>query len=105
MMWLGDVAAGRLRDELRDAASPSRDEFIDKFPLSFELLMLATLFTTVIGLAFGILSAIYRNRGPTTRCAASPSSARRSRRSSCLTLLVVIPAYLWNYSMPVGGDV
>ena len=104
VLWLGNALQGDFGISFA-TQRPVREEFIDKFPLSFELLLMSTVVTTVVGISFGIWSALYRNRAPDygVRTVAVLSASIPS--FFLLTLLIVIPSYLWNYSIPVGGDV
>jgi peptide/nickel transport system permease protein len=103
-LWAGKAVRG---DFGRSFVSqqPVRDEFVDKFPLSFELLLLSTGITTLVGISFGIWSALYRNRPPDYAVRGVAVISASTPSFFLLTLMVVIPAYLWNYSMPVGGNV
>ncbi len=102
--WLSGVLVGDFGTSYESQA-PVRDQFKDKFPLSFELVLISVAFSAVFGIAAGIISALYRNgmfdygvRLFAVMGASVPSFF-------LLTLLVVVPSNLWNYVQPVGGDV
>jgi peptide/nickel transport system permease protein len=100
--WVGDLVRGDFGDEFY-SQKPIRDEFIRRFPPSFQIIFMSLAIGAVVGISFGIISAIYRNRWPdyVVRFGAVASSS--VPEFFLLTLLVVIPAYLWSYSAPVGG--
>ena len=104
LLWLKDAVRGDFGKSFA-TQRPIREEFIDKFPLSFELVLIATIVTSVVGITFGIWSALYRNRGPDYGVRGIAVISASVPSFFLLTLLVVIPSYLWNYSMPVGGNV
>lgn len=79
--------------------------FWQKIAPSVEIISLGLFFSAVFGVSFGILSALYRNskldysvRGFAVLGASVPEFF-------LLSLLIIIPAVLWNYSQPVGGYV
>jgi len=103
LMWLGDAVRGDFGQSF-ETNRDIRDEFFDRFPLSFQLMLMSAVITAIVGIAFGILSALYRNRGPDYGVRAVAVVSASVPSFFLLTLLIVIPSYLWNYSMPVGGD-
>jgi peptide/nickel transport system permease protein len=104
LYWLGDAATGDFGISFV-TNRPVRDEFMDKFPLSFQLLVMSTVVTTVLGIGFGILSAIYRNRGPDYGVRGLAVVGASVPSFFLLTLLIVIPSRIWNYAIPVGSNV
>ena len=102
--WLGDVLSGDFGTGYRSQRS-IREEFIDRFWLSFELVFISIAISTVLGIAFGIASAVYRNRGPDYGIRGFAVLGASVPDFFLLALLIVIPSYLWQYSMPVGGNV
>jgi peptide/nickel transport system permease protein len=102
--WLSDAARGDFGTSFY-TKQPIRDEFVDKFPLSFQLLVMSTVVSTVVGISFGIWSAVYRNRAPDYGVRGLAVISASVPSFFLLTLMVVIPSYLWNYSMPVGDNV
>lgn len=102
--WVADLVKGDFGRQF-EGNVPVRDQFARKFALSFELVLLSVVFATVLGIGAGIISAMFRNgvldynvRLIAVGLASVPSFF-------LLTLLVIIPANLWGYSQPVGGDI
>jgi peptide/nickel transport system permease protein len=102
--WLGDLARGDFGSEFR-SEKPIKDEFIRRFPPSFQIIAMSLFFGGVFGIGFGILSAMFRNSpiDYTVRFGAVGLSS--IPEYFLLTLLIIVPLYLWQYSMPVGGYV
>jgi peptide/nickel transport system permease protein len=102
--WVKDVATGDLGTSLyggQDVLS----EVKRRLPISFEIMFLTLLFSTVIGITFGILSAVRRN-SPLDYTVRTVAVLGQSLPDFfLLTLLVVIPSILWRYASPVGGYV
>jgi peptide/nickel transport system permease protein len=66
---------------------------------------MSTVVSTVVGISFGIWSAVYRNRAPDYGVRGLAVISASIPTFFLLTLMVIIPSYLWNYSMPVGDNV
>jgi peptide/nickel transport system permease protein len=100
--WLGDVVSGEFGVEYR-SGRPVSEEFWNRFPATIQIIGLGLFFAVLFGVSFGILSAMYRN-GPidyVVRFFAVLSAS--IPEFFLLTLYIIIPSYLWNYSQPVGG--
>ena len=82
-----------------------RSEFFRRFPASFELVALSLFFSVVFGISFGILSAMYRNSLIDYFVRVFAVFGTSVPEFFLLSLLIIIPSYLWNYSQPVGGYV
>jgi peptide/nickel transport system permease protein len=102
--WLGELARG---DFGRDYFSnqPVRDQFVRRFTPTFQLLIMSLAIATVVGVGFGIISAIWRNSPIDYFVRVFAVLASSIPEFFLLTLLIVIPATLWSYSQPVGGYV
>lgn len=108
--WLGDLLRGDFGNEFSSASSsgstsgvPIREQFLERFPETFQIVALGLFFSAVFGITFGVISAMYRNswidyfvRGFAVLGSSIPEFF-------LLTLLIILPLYLWQYSMPVGG--
>ena len=103
-VWLGELVRGDFGNEFR-SEKPIKDEFARRFPPSFQIVTMSLFFGAVFGVGFGILSAMFRN-GPLDYGVRFGAVGLSSiPEYFLLTLLIIIPLYLWNYSMPVGGYV
>jgi peptide/nickel transport system permease protein len=102
--WLVDALHGDFGKQFTNGRS-IRAEFVRRFPASFELVMLSLSFSVVLGVAFGILSALYRNTWLDYGVRTFSVLGTSVPEFFLLTLLVIIPSYLWNYAQPSGGYV
>ena len=102
--WLGELARGDFGHEFR-SEKPIRDEFARRFPPSFQIVLMSVFFGGVFGIGFGILSAMFRNGILDYGVRFGAVGASSIPEYFLLTLLIIIPSYLWNYSQPVGGYV
>jgi peptide/nickel transport system permease protein len=102
--WLGNLLTG---DFGRDYFSnqPVRDQFVRRFTPTFQLLVMSLAIATVVGVGFGIISAVWRNSPIDYFVRIFAVLASSIPEFFLLTLLIVIPSYLWAYSQPVGGYV
>ncbi|HZP56450.1 MAG TPA: ABC transporter permease [Dehalococcoidia bacterium] len=102
--WIGNLVRGDFSREFY-SKKPIRDEFKRRFFPSFELVAMSLSISAVIGIAFGILSAVYRNSWLDYVVRLTAVIGASVPEFFLLTLLIVIPSRVWNYSMPVGGYV
>ncbi len=82
-----------------------RSEFVRGFPASFEIVFLSLVFSVIFGITFGVLSAMYRNSILDYAVRIFAVLGTSIPEFFLLSLLIIIPSYLWRYSMPVGGYV
>ncbi|HEX5479814.1 MAG TPA: ABC transporter permease [Dehalococcoidia bacterium] len=102
--WLVDALQGNFGKQYSNGVSV-RDEFARRFPASFELVILSLVFSVVFGITAGILSAVYRNTWLDYGVRSFSVLGTSIPEFFLLTLLVIIPSYLWNYAQPSGGYV
>ena len=102
--WLGHALRGDFGTTFTSNASV-RHEFVRRFPASFELVALSLTFSVVFGISFGILSAMYRNSVLDYVVRIFAVLGTSIPEFFLLTLLIIIPSYLWNYAQPSGGYV
>ena len=82
-----------------------RDEFIRRFPPSFQIVAMSLFISVVFGIS------LRHPLGDVPQPIAGLRRAHLRRAASSipefflLTLLIIIPSYLWSYSQPVGGYV
>lgn len=109
--WLGGLLRGDFGREYRsgggDASSgaPIRQQFWTRFPRSFELIFLSIIISSIVGIGFGVISALWRNSPIDYAVRIFAVLAASIPEFFLLTLLIIIPSYLWRYSQPVGGYV
>jgi peptide/nickel transport system permease protein len=102
--WLSGVLVGDFGESYESQASV-REQFFDKFPLSFELVAISVIFSAVFGVAAGIISAVYRNGWLDYNVRLLAVAGASVPSFFLLTLLVTVPFNLWNYAPPTGGDI
>lgn len=102
--WLVDALRGDFGQTFTSQKSV-RSEFFRRFPASFEIVALSLLFSVIFGIGFGILSAMYRNSLIDYFVRIFAVLGTSIPEFFLLSLLIIIPSYLWNYSQPVGGYV
>lgn len=100
--WLGDLVRGDFGTEFR-SEKPIKDEFVRRFPPSFQIILMSLFFGTVFGIGFGILSAMYRNSPIDYSVRFGAVGLSSIPEYFLLTLLIILPAAWWQYSMPIGG--
>ena len=84
---------------------PILDQFKDKFPKSFQLVLMSFFVSVVVGVGIGILSAVFRNGAIDYVARLFAVASSSIPEFFLLALLIISPTYLWNYSQPVGGYV
>jgi peptide/nickel transport system permease protein len=82
-----------------------RDEVVRRFPASAELILLSLMISVVLGVSFGIISAVMRNSPVDYVVRIFAVFGQSIPEFFLLVLLIVIPSILWNYAAPSGGYV
>lgn len=100
--WLGDAVRGDF-GKTYTSKQDVRTEFWRRFPASFEIVFLSLAIGVVLGVTFGILSAMYRNTLLDYNVRIFAVLGTSVPEFFLLSLLIIVPSYLWNYSPPVGG--
>lgn len=103
--WLGNLVRGDFGKGYFSGGRPVRAEFASRFWPTFQLLVMGTVIAAVIGVGFGIISALWRNSPIDYFVRIFAVLAGSIPEFFLLTLLIIIPSYLWSYSQPVGGYV
>jgi peptide/nickel transport system permease protein len=104
MTWLKDLATGHL-----GAATINDEPVINtirhRFPVTLELMIITVLFTVLIGVPFGILSALYRNSMTDYSVRIIAVFGLSLPTFWVATLAIFIPSELWNYAPPLGRSI
>jgi peptide/nickel transport system permease protein len=79
--------------------------FWDKFEPTAQIIGLGLFFAVLFGVSFGVISAMYRNSVIDYIVRVFAVIFSSIPEFFLLTLLIVIPSYLWNYAQPSGGYV
>lgn len=102
--WSSDV----LRGDPGETYQGDRDilaEVKRRFPASAELVLLGLAVSFVMGVSFGVLSAVMRNTPIDYAARLFAVFGQSIPEFFLLILLIVIPSILWNYAAPIGGYV
>lgn len=100
--WVKDAVVLDFGEEFR-SDKPIVDEFMRRFPASFQIITMALFFSALFGITFGILSAMFRNTGLDYGVRTFAVAGSSIPDFFLLSLLIIVPSILWHYSMPVGG--
>ena len=100
--WAGGVIRGDMGDSLRSNL-PVINEFMNRLPITLEVLILSFFVTTLIGVAGGVISATRQNSGADYAARVFAIAGLSIPNFLLLTLLLIIPAKLWSYAPPFGA--
>ena len=103
-IWIGDVLQGNLGETFR-SGQPVWPEIQRRWPANFEILLLSVGFSTVFGVAFGVITAVKQNSPTDYGFRIFAVFGQSIPDFFLLILLIVLPSIWWNYSPPVGGHV
>lgn len=104
LTWLGDVARGDMGTTFR-GKQPVFEQIKQRLPVTFEILLLSVTFSTLFGIAFGVISAVKRNTAVDYFFRVLAVFGQSIPEFFLLILLIVLPSIWWNYSPPVGGHI
>ena len=102
--WVGGVAQGDLGQTYygkRDIL----DEVKRRFPASAQLILMSLTVSVVVGVSFGVISAVVRNSPLDYVVRFVAVFGQSIPDFFLLILLIIIPSLLWNYAPPAGGYV
>lgn len=104
VVWIGDLARGDLGHTFR-SNQPVWPQIQRRLPVTFEILLLSVTFSTVFGVALGVITAVKQNTGVDYLFRFLAVFGQSVPEFFLLVLLIVLPSIWWNYSPPVGGHV
>lgn len=102
--WMGDVLTGDLGTSTFNQ-QPVMDALKQRLPVTLELLVITILVTLVLGIPFGIISAIYRNSPADFGVRIGAVLGLAVPNFWVATLVLLIPLELWGYAPPLGRTV
>ncbi len=102
--WLGDVVTGDLGDA-SFSGKPVVDSLVERLPVTLELLIITILVTAVVGISFGIISAVYRNSAADYGVRLTAVLGLAVPNFWVATLVLIVPLTLWGYAPDLGGAV
>jgi peptide/nickel transport system permease protein len=104
----GNWLSGVIRLDLGESTyyhQPVTTAIRHRLPVTIELMLLTMLFTIIIGIPFGVISALFRN-SPLDYLVRVTAIFGLSVPSFWIaTLVLIIPLALWNYSPPLGRTI
>lgn len=103
-IWMGEVARGDLGETFR-SNQPVWQEIKRRLPVNIEILALSVAFSTVFGVAFGVITAVKQNSVVDYGFRVFAVFGQSIPDFFLLILLIVLPSIWWNYSPPVGGHI
>jgi peptide/nickel transport system permease protein len=104
MTWVKDLFTGHLGSATIND-EPVINTIQHRFPVTLELMIITILFTIIIGVPFGVLSALYRNSGVDYLVRVTAVFGLSLPTFWVGTLVIFIPGELWSYAPPLGRSV
>ena len=102
LRWVTGVLSGDLGKSLRSNTSVTSG-FLDRIPVTLEIVFFSFFFTTLLGVAFGILSALAQNSLADYAVRFLSVFGLSVPNFIILTCLLIFPALWWNYAPPFGA--
>lgn len=104
VIWVGDLLSGNLGTTFRGNQSVG-EQVMERMPVTFEILFLSVAFSTIFGVAFGIISAAKQNSAVDYGFRIFAVFGQSIPEFFLLILLIILPSIWWNYSPPIGGHI
>jgi peptide/nickel transport system permease protein len=102
LSWAGGILTGDMGKSFRSGIDVSA-EFKRRLPVTMEIVVLGFVFTTVMGLSFGVISALRQNSTADYSVRVFAVLGLSIPNFFLITLLLIIPAKLWGYAPPFGS--
>ena len=102
--WMGGVLKGDLGTSSVNH-KPVGQQIIHYFPVTFELLVLTLILTIIVGIPFGIISAVMKNSVIDYLVRSTAVFGLAVPGFWIATLVIVFPATWWGYAPTLGGAV
>lgn len=100
--WFSGILQGDFGKSLRGNTNVT-DNFISRFPVTLEIVILSFGFTVLFGVTSGIFSALKQNSWMDVGVRFIATLGIAIPNFLLLTLLLLIPARLWGYAPPFGA--
>ena len=104
----GKYISGILTGDLGTSSfnkKPVASQVINRMPITIEIMILTLIFTIIVGIPFGVLSAVFRN-SPIDYAVRSTSVLGLAVPSFWVaTLVLVVPSDIWGYAPIIGRKV
>jgi peptide/nickel transport system permease protein len=103
LTWLKDLSTGNLGNSAN--AEPVMQTIQHRLPVTLELMIITVLLTVVIGIPFGVISALYRNSPLDFGVRFTAVFGLSLPVFWVATLVIFIPSEAWNYAPPLGRSI
>jgi peptide/nickel transport system permease protein len=100
--WLGNALTGNLDKSFRSGLNVS-DEFWSRFPVTMEIVILSFFFTSIFGIAGGVLAATKQDSGWDYGARFMAIFGISIPSFLLLTLMLTLPARWFDYAPPFGA--
>jgi peptide/nickel transport system permease protein len=100
--WASGLFTGDFGTSLRSDTDVA-DTFLDRFPVTLEIVFLSFTFTVIFGITAGVFSALRQNSAMDVGVRFVATVGIAIPNFLLLTLLLLIPARLWGYAPPFGA--
>lgn len=101
--WLAGIMRGDPGDSLK-GGRPIWDDIKVRLPVTLHIMAFSLLFTATFGVLFGVVAAVYRGTLLDYSIRGFAVFSDSFPNFFLLTLLLLIPAILWQYSPPIGYE-
>jgi peptide/nickel transport system permease protein len=102
--WMEGVLTGDLGTSNVDF-QPVSESIKNRMPVTLELLILTTFFTIIIGIPFGVVSAVFRNSATDYVVRIVGIFGLAVPVFWVATLVLILPVTWWGYAPPIGDKV
>ena len=99
--WLGGMLSGDLGHSGISGRAVS-DEFMERVPVSFQLMLMTVIWTILVGIPFGVISAVRRNSPPDYLVRVFAVFGLSVPAFWVATLVLMVPAQNWGYAPPLN---
>ena len=104
LTWVKGVLTGDL-GKAHFSGRPVSEAIQQRLPVTLELLIITVLMTLVIGVPFGIISALYRNSPADFGVRVTAVLGLAVPNFWLATLVIMVPSELWGYAPPLGRTI
>jgi len=104
LTWLGDVLTGDL-GEATVSGKPVIESLQERLPVTLELLVITLIITAVVGISFGIVSAVFRNSLADYLVRVAAVLGLAVPNFWVATLVLTLPLQWWGYAPELGGAI
>jgi peptide/nickel transport system permease protein len=99
--WLGGVLTGDLGTSTVNNR-PVTESIRNRFPVTLELMILTLIITVIVGIPFGVISAVWKNSPADYAVRLSAIFGLAVPAFWVATLALILPFEFWGYAPPIG---